>query len=127
MAEHETVEKLARAIYEAGIPKGGKFYHAWEDLESQGFYAQHDLAMMQARAAIAAMGDGWQDIASAPKSPDLHNVAEFLAWCPSDGSAGGYRRVVWWEPKQKCWSSDRDIPETFTHWRPLPPSPGEKP
>jgi len=52
MAEHETVEKLARAIYEAGIPKGGKFYHAWEDLESQGFYAQHDLAMKQAHAAL---------------------------------------------------------------------------
>ena len=56
MTEHdEQVEKVARAIYEAGIPKGGKFYHAWEDLESEGFYAQHDLAMKQAAAAIAAM------------------------------------------------------------------------
>jgi hypothetical protein len=43
---------VARAIYEAGIPKGGKYYHQWEDLESEGFYAQHDLAMKQAHAAI---------------------------------------------------------------------------
>jgi hypothetical protein len=55
MAAHETVEKVARAIYEAGIPKGGRDYVAWDDLDSEGFYAQHDLAMKQARAAIAAM------------------------------------------------------------------------
>jgi hypothetical protein len=52
MAAHDDVEKVARAIYEAGIPKGGKYYHQWEDLESEGFYAQHDLAMKQAHAAI---------------------------------------------------------------------------
>jgi len=53
MADHaEQVEKVARAIYEAGIPKGGRNYAAWEDLESEGFYAQHDLVMKQAAAAI---------------------------------------------------------------------------
>ena len=50
-----TIERVARAIYEGGIPKGGRDYVAWENLDSEGFYAQHDLAMKQARAALSAM------------------------------------------------------------------------
>lgn len=53
--DEETVERVARAIYEGGLPKGGRDYVAWEDLDSEGFYAQHDLAMKQARAALSAI------------------------------------------------------------------------
>jgi hypothetical protein len=70
----EQVEKVARAIYEAGIPKGGRDYLQWEDLESEGFYAQLHLAMKQAAAAIAAMGDGWRGI-----SPELIDKLSKLA------------------------------------------------
>jgi hypothetical protein len=49
------VERVAQAIYEAGIPKNVRDYVAWDDLDSDGLYALHDLAMKQARAAIAAM------------------------------------------------------------------------
>ena len=73
MTDEATVERVARAIYEAGIPKGGKYYHTWDDLESDGFYAQHDLAMKQASAAIAALppqGDGMAEL-RAPLTRDL--------------------------------------------------------
>ena len=50
-----TIERVARAIYEGGLPKGGRDYVAWENLDSDGFYAEHDLAMKQARAALSAL------------------------------------------------------------------------
>jgi hypothetical protein len=53
--DDETVERVARAIYEGGFPKGGRDYVAWENLDSEGFYALHDLAMKQARAALSAL------------------------------------------------------------------------
>lgn len=66
-----------------------------------------------------ALGDGWQDIASAPR--DGRDVLVH--------TLHGLRRVAFWdEARGGLWSlwPGRE-PAQPTHWRPLPPPPGAKP
>ena len=134
MSEHdELVEKVARAIYEAHPGAA-----TWRELKARGS-DRYRLCMDEARAALSAMptaGDGWQDIASAPKTdPANMRALPFLGWCPDrTAPLGGDIRVIWWEPHisrdgetKACWWGDRDMQEFPKFWRPLPPPPGAKP
>jgi len=121
MAAHdEQVEKVARAIYEAG-PKIRVGSYRWEDLTQ----LTHAIFYAHARAAIAAMGEGWRDIASAPKD----GTWLWLFW-PETAYAEDRQCVGHWyrDTDTEYWmdphDSERGEP---THWRPLPPPPGEKP
>jgi len=130
MAAHDDVEKVARAIYEASIPKHGRNYVPFDELDSHGYEHAYDIATLQALAAIDAMqGDGWRDIASAP--PEVKNGSDvlvlndrgmFVAAFDKDWGDDG-----WW-----LVSDGRDHERPLrgsepTHYRPLPPPPGEKP
>jgi hypothetical protein len=142
MAAHDDVEKVARAIYEASIPKHGRNYVPFDELDSHGYEHAYDIATLQALAAIDAMqGEGWRDIASAPFSEWV------LAWLhlPKNPPASG--PVI----AQRCFVTKDEDPEHHptehlrrtvgcwwangmyypaghvTHWRPLPPPPGAKP
>lgn len=73
MSEHdELVEKVARAIYEAR-PRRNLYYTPpipWDDAGNEERHARRD----EAKAAIAAMGDGWPSI-----SPELIDKLNKLA------------------------------------------------
>lgn len=51
----DEVERVARAIYESSIPKGGRNYAAWDDLDSFGYETNREDCERYARAAIAAL------------------------------------------------------------------------
>jgi hypothetical protein len=133
MAAHDDVEKVARAI-ESELSAGRYFAAMYNGRDQDAREALHAAS----RAAIAALGDGWRDIASAPKT-DAANMRAlpFLGWCPDrTAPLGGDIRVIWWEPimqradetsPRARWFGDRDMEEHPTHWRPLPPPPGAKP
>jgi len=75
---------------------------------------------------IAALGDGWQDIATLPDTPDL-----IMAWGPHHKIPNG-AHMIWAGNLLKAHlSPDRPRPSHLqylaTHWRPLPPPPGAKP
>lgn len=55
MGDNETVERVARAIYESSIPKGGRNYAAWDDLDSLGYETNREDCERYARAALSAM------------------------------------------------------------------------
>jgi hypothetical protein len=55
LGDEAAVERVARAIYEATIPKGGKNYCAYDDLATNDYYDTLDRMERYARAAISAM------------------------------------------------------------------------
>lgn len=65
-------------------------------------------------------GDGWQDIASAPR-----DGTRFDVWVPSE--SGGYRVTdLWFGHSGKLYGGDpwpADLPRWPTHWMPLPNPP----
>ena len=138
MSEHdETVERVARLIWaETPLAADGR---TWDTLEPH----TRKVYFAMARAAIAALGDGWQDIASAPRDGTW-----FQAYRPAP-KVGTCQRIV-----TMCWLASEDDfawpvdifdeynpPDldkkdarglhvdiytggsTFTHWRPLPSKP----
>ena len=74
-AHDETVEKVARAIYEASITNNGRNYVPFDELYIHGYEHAYDIATLQAKAAIEAMqGEGWPSI-----SPELIDKLNKLA------------------------------------------------
>lgn len=94
----------------------------------QEFFFEHDIDIELARAALAAalahlpQGDGWRDIASAPKDGTDILLAAVIG--------GVWRQKVgWWEAMDNAWvtaimgSGRKAWLQNPTHWQPLPPSP----
>ena len=127
MGEHdEQVEKIASVI-EHALQSSQYFTSMYNGRSKDASAALRDAA----RAAIAAIGDGWRDVASAPRA----NIV--------DGD--GPRILVTWENHKghisiarhgRCpandgitWFTDSGLPcgSTPTHWQHLPAALGEKP
>ena len=129
MAEHD-VEKVARAILavEAGGNPDEKIHWPGEksfNIPTMPRWRQYEDA---ARAAIAAMGDGWQDIASAPRDGTRvllmlrgPKPPEVIARWTCDWTAEDDDEFEWVN------DDDDAIYGTPTHWVALPPPPGKKP
>ena len=133
MSEHdELVEKVARAIY--GVHPHydvdqGFVVMSWDDLvafeEGAAYTPTVTIIRHKARAAIAAMGDGWQDIGSAPRDGTL-----CLFFAPGRNKAKyierAKRQMTVVDAFSPQWVNGKyQLPENpYTHWRPLPKPPG---
>lgn len=81
MTEDE-VERVARAIYNSRIPKGGRNYMAFDDLCNNDHHEEYDSVIRDASAAIAAMHspqDGLQDIAQLRELSEKATKGEWSA------------------------------------------------
>lgn len=116
----ETVEKVALAIYEAGPPIRNYRWHDLTQITQGTFYKQ-------ARAAIAAMGDGWSDIASAPINEKAMEAAyQAAAKIRLIGSGGRLNDPNVSESYRERIRSEARAAVT-AYLAALPPPPGAKP
>ena len=120
MSDEATVERVARAIYHARNPPT-PLRIKFERLEELGWHKELEASRELARAAIAALppqGDGWQDIATAPRDGteftgyelvnDRPRILSMVYDSVFKGFVASVHSFVAFQP---------------THWRPLPAPP----
>jgi hypothetical protein len=77
------VEKVARAIYNSRIPKGGKNYCAFDDLCSHDYHEDYDRVMSDARAAVEATA-----------APDLYSALDWMVELCHHANPGAFSNGV---------------------------------
>lgn len=79
---------------------------------------------LQCLRAQPAAGEGWRDIASAPKDGEF-----VLLYLPTFVSHSKVQKCVWVEEHNRWESLECDFPHLLkpTHWMPLPAAPGTPP
>lgn len=88
--------------------------------------ARRDAIVGRARAVLAGSGDGWRDMADAPKDGTVVDL-----WCRAPGLSAGPDRVTdcwfsagkWWRYDEHGDDQRRSRVHNATHWMPRPASP----
>lgn len=113
--DSEMIERVAKAIYE----EDDVWSLAWPWPNLHASQESPDAYRRVARAAVKAMGSGWQPIETAPKDGTWF-IAVARGYVPA---------VVHWINDEQCFSEEECTPRfhehdwPLTHWMPLPAPP----
>lgn len=113
MTDHErAIEAAARASRALQLGKD-----EWDDLPEAIRIVWIGLAAETVKAYLAALGDGWQPIETAPR-----DGTRVLLFAPATKDRAAVVRNDYWWSQERAWAHMRPD-HSYTHWRPLPAPP----